>query len=134
MTGSLNQYGEVLPIGGINDKIEGYFKLCEKIGVNGEQGVLIPHLNRQHLMLDDKIIDAVEKGLFTIYTMEHVTQGLELLAELPAGTFESGRTLGYPSDTVLGNAQRMLLAFRRACQMTHHPKTEHRRLPTRTEK
>ena len=134
VTGALNQYGEVLPIGGINDKIEGYFKLCEKIGLNGEQGVLIPHLNRQHLMLDDKIIDAVEKGLFAIYTMEHVTQGLELLAGLPAGALEPSRTLGYPPDTVLGSAQRTLLTFRRACQMTHHPKTEHRRLPTRTEK
>jgi len=134
VTGALNQYGEVLPVGGITDKIEGYFKLCEKVGLNGEQGVLIPHLNRQHLMLDYRIIEAVEKGLFAIYTMEHVTQGLELLTSLPAGTIEQGRATGYPLDTILGYAQRTLLAFRRACQMTQHPKTEHRRLPSRTEK
>jgi predicted ATP-dependent protease len=134
VTGALNQYGEVLPVGGINDKIEGYFKLCEKIGLNGEQGVLIPHLNRQHLMLDHKIIEAVEKGLFAIYTMEHVTQGLELLTGFPAGITEQSRTAGYASDTVLGHAQRTLLISRRACQMTQHPKTEHRRLPSRTEK
>lgn len=134
VTGALNQYGEVLPVGGINDKIEGYFKLCEKIGLNGEQGVLIPHLNRQHLMLDHKIMEAVEKKLFSIYTMEHVTQGLELLTGFPAGITEQSRTMGYSPETVLGHAQRSLLISRRACQMTQHPKTEHRRLPSRTDK
>ncbi len=134
VTGALNQYGEVLPVGGINDKIEGYFKLCEKIGLNGEQGVLIPHLNRQHLMLDYEVMKAVEKGLFAIHTMEHVTQGLELLTGFPAGMSEQSRSMGYSSDTVLGFAQRSLLVFRRACQMSHHPKTEHRRLPSRTDK
>lgn len=134
VTGAVNQYGEVLPVGGINDKIEGYFNLCEKIGLNGEQGVLIPYHNRRHLMLDYRVIDAVANGLFAIYTMEHVTQGLELLTGLPAGATESGRVAGYPPDTVLGGAQRTLLIFRRACQMTQHPKTEHRRLPSRTEK
>ncbi len=134
VTGALNQHGEVLPIGGINDKIEGYFRLCEKIGLTGEQGVLIPYANRQHLMLDRKVIAAVEKGLFAIYTMQHVIEGLELLTGLPAGTLESGRAAGYPSETILGDAQRMLMAFRRACQLSHHPRTEHRRLPSRSDK
>ncbi|QOJ23043.1 MAG: AAA family ATPase [Gammaproteobacteria bacterium] len=134
VTGALNQYGEVLPVGGINDKIEGYFKLCEKTGLTGEQGVLIPSLNRQHLMLDHNIIAAVEKGLFAIYTMEHVTEGLELLTDLPSGATEPERMSGYSSDTVLGHAQKTLLIFRRACQLTQHPKTEHRRLPSRSEK
>ncbi len=134
VTGALNQYGDVLPIGGINDKIEGYFKLCEKIGLNGKQGVLIPHANRQHLMLSYVVIEAVEKGLFAIHTMEHVLQGLELLTGVPVGMLDAGRITGYPSDTVLGSAQRTLLVFRRACQMTQHPKTEHRRLPSRSEK
>ncbi len=134
VTGALNQYGEVLPVGGINDKIEGYFKLCEKMGLNGEQGVLIPHHNRQHLVLDHKIIEAVEKGLFAIHTMEHVTQGLELLTGCPAGLTEQSRSMGYAPDTVLGYAQRALLVFRRACQLTQHPKTEHKRLPSRAEK
>mgnify|MGYP006363150651 CR=1 FL=1 len=78
--------------------------------------------------------DAVEKGLFAIYTMEHALQGLELLTDMPAGTLDTGRVIGYPSDTVLGSAQRALLVFRRACQMMQHPKTEHRRLPSRSEK
>jgi predicted ATP-dependent protease len=111
VTGALNQYGEVLPVGGINDKIEGYFKLCEKMGLNGEQGVLIPHHNRQHLMLDSKIIEAVEQGLFAIYTMEHVIQGLELLTGFPAGITEQSRATGYSSDTVLGHAQRTIAGF-----------------------
>lgn len=134
VTGALNQFGDVLPIGGINDKIEGYFKLCEKIGLTGDQGVLIPHANRRHLMLGYPIIEAVEKGLFAIYTMEHVLQGLELLTNMPAGILDTGRMMGYPSDTVLGNVQRTLLGFRRACQTMQHPKTEHRRLPSRSEK
>lgn len=134
VTGALNQYGEVLPVGGINDKIEGYFRLCEKMGLTGEHGVLIPYQNRQHLMLDRTVIAAVEQGLFAIHTMEHVTQGLELLTGLPVGDNESGRVSGYSSGTVLGDAQKTLLAFRRACQMTQHPRTEHRRLPSRTEK
>jgi len=124
----------VLPIGGINDKIEGYFRLCEKIGLTGDQGVLIPHANRRHLMLGNHIIEAVEKGLFAIYTMEHVLQGLELLTGTSVGILDTGRMMGYPSDTVLGNIQRTLLVFRRACQMMQHPKTEHRRLPSRSEK
>ena len=109
VTGALNQFGDVLPIGGINDKIEGYFKLCKKIGLTGDQGVLIPHANRRHLMLGYPIIEAVEKGLFAIYTMEHVLQGLELLTNMPAGILDTGRMMGYPSDTVLGNVQRTLL-------------------------
>lgn len=134
VTGAVNQYGEVLPVGGINDKIEGYFKLCEKMGLTGEQGVLIPYQNRQHLMLDHEVIAAVEKGLFAIYTMEHVTEGLELLTGLPSGIVEPERMTGYSSDTALGHAQKTLLMFRRACQLTQHPKTEHRRLPSRAEK
>lgn len=134
VTGALNQYGEVLPVGGINDKIEGFFKLCEKRGLTGDQGVLIPYQNRQHLMLDYAVIEAVKQGQFAIYTMEHVTQGLELLAGLPAGSGESAHLHGYSSDTVMGHAQKTLLAFRRACQLTQHPKTEHRRLPSRLDK
>lgn len=134
VTGAVNQFGDVLPIGGVNDKIEGYFKLCEKKGLTGDQGVLIPYANRQHLMLDANVVTAVENGLFTIYTMQHVMQGLELLTGMPAGIFEAGRASGYSSDTVLGCAQRMLQAFRRACHLAQHPKTEHKRMPSRLDK
>lgn len=135
VTGAMNQYGEVLPIGAINDKIEGYFRLCVKAGLTGEQGVLIPQANRQHLVLHPDVVAAVKADVFTIHTMEHVMQGLELLSELPSGMSESGRVAGYPLDTMLGHVQRSLVAFRRACQMTQHGhKAEYRRFPSRTEK
>lgn len=134
VTGAVNQYGEVLSVGGINDKIEGYFNLCEKIGLDGGQGVLIPYPNRRHLMLDERIIRAVDSGLFSIYVMEHVMQGLELLTGLPAGVIDEGKTNQYPVDTILGHAQKALLAFRRACQLSQQLKSEHRRLPSRPEK
>ncbi|MCH9638772.1 MAG: AAA family ATPase [Betaproteobacteria bacterium] len=134
VTGALNQHGEVLPVGGINDKIEGYFSLCEKAGLDGSQGVLIPERNQRHLMLDYKIVEAVEKGLFSIYTMKHVMQGLTLLSGLPAGTIEENKTISYPSSSVLGHAQKILRIFRRACQMAQQQQSETRRLPSRTEK
>jgi len=134
VTGALNQYGEVLPVGGINDKIEGYFRLCDKMGLTGEQGVLIPHQNQPHLMLDHSVIKAVEQGLFAIYTMKHVTQGMTLLTGLPIGINTESTVNGYSSDTVLGYAQKTLLTFRRACQLLQHPRNEHRRLPIRPSK
>src|SRR5574340_1177764 len=76
VTGAVNQHGEVLPVGGINEKIEGYFRICERAGLDGSQGVLIPHRNRRHLMLERNVVDAVERGLFHIYTAEHVSAGM----------------------------------------------------------
>ncbi len=135
ITGAMNQFGEVLPVGAINDKIEGYFKLCVKAGLTGEQGVLIPQANRQHLVLHRDVVSAVKANRFAIYTMEHVMQGLELLSELPSGMSESGHHSGYSPDTVLGHVQKALIGFRRACQMTQHQhKVEHRRFPSRADK
>ncbi|TAN84301.1 MAG: ATP-binding protein [Gallionella sp.] len=120
VTGAVNQHGEILPVGGINEKIEGYFRVCEMAGLDGSQGVLIPRRNRRHLMLEHKVIEAVAKGLFHIYTAEHTSEGIELLTGLPAGIADvSGN---YPHGSVLGHAQRTLLAYRRACQASEHPK------------
>jgi predicted ATP-dependent protease len=103
-----------LPVGGVNEKIEGYFRTCETAGLDGHQGVLIPHRNRRHLMLANKVIEAVSQGLFHIYTAQHVTEGLELLTGLTVGTADN---LGlYPTDSVLGRAQTTLQAYRIACQ------------------
>ena len=68
VTGAVNQHGEVLSVGGVNEKIEGYFRICEKAGLNGAQGVLIAQRNRRHLMLERALVDAVAQGLFHIYT------------------------------------------------------------------
>lgn len=119
ITGALNQYGEVLPVGGINDKIEGFFSICEKTGLNGEQGVLIPYRNKRHLMLNHDVIKAVEQGLFHIYTMQHVTEGLELLTGIPSGITDKRKVKKYPAKSVLGHAEKTLIDFRFACQAFH---------------
>ncbi len=126
VTGAVNQYGEVLPVGGVNEKIEGYFRVCEKAGLNGNQGVLIPRRNRRHLMLGRKVIEAVAKGLFHIYTAEHANEGLELLTGLPAGIANAAGN--YPSGSVLGHAQKTLQTYRRACQASWRQKNERKRL------
>jgi len=122
VTGSLNQYGEVLPVGGINEKIEGYFQVCATAGLDGSHGVLIPHRNRRHLMLGRKVIEAVDQGLFHIYTAEHASEGIELLTGLPAGVADE--TGNYPHGSVLGHAQKTLLAYRQACREAAISKSE----------
>jgi len=85
MTGSVNQHGESQPIGGVNEKIEGFFDICKARGLTGEQGVIIPVSNVQHLMLRHDVVDAVQAGLFHIYPMRTVDEALELLTGIPAG-------------------------------------------------
>ncbi|BBI99752.1 ATP-dependent protease [Ferrigenium kumadai] len=125
VTGAVNQHGEVLPVGAINEKIEGYFRICETAGLDGSHGVLIPQRNRRHLMLERKVVEAVEQGLFHIYTAEHATEGIELLTGLAAGLANDAGT--YPRGSVLGHAQKTLQAYRRACQASEHTKTVHKR-------
>jgi predicted ATP-dependent protease len=85
VTGSVNQAGEVQPIGGVNEKIEGYFDICRLRGLTGDQGVLIPAANVQLLMLRQDVIAAVAAGTFEIYPVRHVDEAMELLTGLPAG-------------------------------------------------
>jgi predicted ATP-dependent protease len=126
VTGAVNQHGEVLPVGGINEKIEGYFRVCETAGLDGTQGVLIPSRNRRHLMLEHRVIAAVEQGLFHIHSVEHVSSGMELLMGLPAGVADGEGD--YPHGSVLGRAQKTLQAYRRACQASEHPKAGRKHL------
>jgi predicted ATP-dependent protease len=117
VTGALNQHGEVLPVGGINEKIEGWFRVCDSAGLDGHQGVLIPERNRRHLMLDRAVVEAVEQGRFHIYTAAHVGEGLALLSGRPSGLpAVFSEPAEYPDDSVLGLAQQTLQAYRRACQ------------------
>ncbi|MDA8127210.1 MAG: AAA family ATPase [Betaproteobacteria bacterium] len=126
VTGAVNQHGEVLPVGGINEKIEGWFGVCEAAGLDGSQGVLIPACNRRHLMLAPRVVEAVAAGRFQIHTAESVSAGLELLTGVPAG--EPNATGHFPPGSVLGRAQETLLAFRRACQSQAHERTPRRYL------
>jgi len=120
VTGAVNQHGEMLPVGGINEKIEGYFRVCETAGLDGSQGVVIPHRNRRHLMLERKVIEAVARGLFHIYAAEHVSDGMELLTGIPFGVVDGAGD--YSPDSVLGHAQKTLQTYRRACQVAGHQK------------
>ncbi len=87
MTGSVNQHGEAQPIGGVNEKIEGFFDVCclQGRGLTGKQGVIIPASNVQHLMLRQDIVEAVEAGQFHVYPVRTVDQAMELLTGIPAG-------------------------------------------------
>lgn len=85
ITGSINQFGEVQAVGGVNEKIEGFFRLCQARGLTGEQGVIIPQSNIINLLLADEVIDAVRAGQFQIYAVDHVDQALALLSGEEAG-------------------------------------------------
>ncbi|MBI4297958.1 MAG: ATP-dependent protease, partial [Chloroflexi bacterium] len=98
VTGSVNQKGEVQPIGGVNEKIEGFFDLCKLKGLTGTQGVLIPTTNLRNLMLREDVVEAVKQGLFHIYSVEAIDQGIELLTGVRAGERKRGGT--YPERTV----------------------------------
>ncbi len=106
VTGSVNQHGEIQPIGGVNHKIEGFFKVCSRRGLTGTQGVLIPASNIDHLQLDPDVVEAVSGGLFNIYPVSTIDEGVELLTGVPAG--EPGIDGVYPPGTVNGEADRRL--------------------------
>lgn len=82
VTGSVSQKGEIQPIGGVNEKVEGFFEICSMKGLTGKQGVIIPKLNIQNLILKKEVIEACEKGLFHIYAISTVDEGLEILTGL----------------------------------------------------
>ncbi|MGP3791922.1 Lon protease family protein [Pseudomonas sp. B392_1p] len=86
ITGSINQFGEVQAVGGVNEKIEGFFRLCEARGLTGEQGAIIPYANVSTLMLDERVLQAVRANQFHVYAVRHVDDALSLLVGEPAGT------------------------------------------------
>jgi len=98
VTGSVNQKGEVQPIGGVNEKIEGFYHTCKIKGLTGTQGVIIPRSNIKHLMLKDEIIEAVKKGQFHIWAVGTIDEGIEILTGVPAG--ERDKKGNYPEGTV----------------------------------
>ncbi|SHJ62321.1 Lon protease family protein [Paramaledivibacter caminithermalis] len=98
VTGSVNQRGEIQPIGGVNEKIEGFFKVCKLKGLTGKQGVMIPHQNVKNLMLSNEVIEAVKEGKFHIYAVKTIDEGIEILTGIPAGQKdEKGE---YPRGTI----------------------------------
>jgi lon-related putative ATP-dependent protease len=111
ITGSMNQFGEAQPIGGVNEKIEGFFDVCVIKGKSDTQGVIIPRSNMHNLMLRADILKAVEKGEFNIWAIDHVTEAIEIFTGKAAGVAtEDG---SYPVDTIFGRAQAKLNALRK---------------------
>jgi len=109
VTGSVNQWGEIQAIGGVNEKIEGFFHLCELRGLTGEQGVIIPESNVEHLMIMPDTQAAVKAGKFHIWSVKTIAEGIELLTGVPAGTMN--RHGNFPAGTVFGAAQGKLKKF-----------------------
>jgi lon-related putative ATP-dependent protease len=109
VTGSVNQKGQIQAIGGVNQKIEGFFDVCKSKGLTGKQGVLIPRTNLKNLMLKKEVIDAVRKGKFHIYQVSTIEEGIEILTGVPAGTPDKE---GYfPEGTVYGKVQEKLKKY-----------------------
>jgi lon-related putative ATP-dependent protease len=108
VTGSVNQKGEVQAIGGVNEKIEGFFEVCKLKGFTGQQGVMIPDSNVQNLMLKEEVVEAVKAGKFSVYSVKTIDEGIEVLTGAKAGqkgadgTFEEG-TVNYLVDKQLGD-------------------------------
>ncbi|MGC9348294.1 MAG: Lon-insertion domain-containing protein, partial [Anaerolineae bacterium] len=115
VTGAVDQYGRVMAIGGVNDKIEGFFAVCRARGLTGTQGVLIPEANTADLMLDEAVIEAVRAGRFHIYPVSSVDEGLALLSGEPVGRRRGDGT--FPPDSVHGRVATRLSSF------AHHDNT-----------
>ena len=98
VTGSVNQKGQIQPIGGVNEKIEGFFQICKMRGLNGQHGVMIPVQNIDNLQLSDEIIEAVKNKLFHIYAISTIEEGIEILTGVPAG--KKDKNGHFPSGTI----------------------------------
>ncbi len=109
ITGSINQHGEVQSIGGVNEKIEGFYRLCKDEGLTGKQGVIIPKTNVSNLMLEQEVIDAVALDDFHIYAVEKIDQALEILMGMPAG--QKNRQNRFPRKSIHGLALDKLEVF-----------------------
>jgi len=114
ITGSVNQLGEIQAIGGVNEKIEGFFMACKNKELTGSQGVIIPHANSRNLMLKEGVIQAVKDGLFSIWPIRTLDEALSLLTGMESG--ELGADNVYPEGTFNQAVDTRLAQFRKAIQ------------------
>jgi len=122
ITGSVSQQGEVQAIGGVNEKIEGFFDLCATRGLSGEQGVIIPASNIRHLMLKKEVVAAMEQGLFSVMAVESVDEAVELLTGMAAGVRDGKGS--YPADSINGRVELTLHTFAKNLQEFSREKKE----------
>lgn len=111
VTGSVNQKGEIQPIGGVNEKIEGFFHTCKVRGLKGNEGVIIPHQNVVNLMLNEEVVRAVEEGMFHIYPVRTIEEGIEILTDIPAGVKDKNGV--YPEGTIFFKVQKKIEKYAR---------------------
>jgi predicted ATP-dependent protease len=111
VTGSVDQHGRIQPVGGVNEKVEGFFDLCAAQGLSGTQGVVLPAANARHLVLAPRVVEAARAGRFHVSTMETVDEGLEALTGLPAG--ERGPDGTFPAGTLNRRIEDRLVALAR---------------------
>ncbi|MGE5675878.1 MAG: AAA family ATPase [Mycobacterium leprae] len=111
VTGSVNQRGEIQPIGGVNEKIEGFFRVCQLLGLTGEQGVMIPRRNLPNLALADEVVDAVRAGQFHIWGVSTIEEGIEILTGIPAGSRQPDGS--YTPGSVFDRVDRRIAEFAR---------------------
>lgn len=104
VTGSVNQWGEIQPIGGVNEKIEGFYHICKEKGLTGNQGVIIPKQNVQNLMLENDVIESVRKGEFHIWAIGHIAEGIEILTGVSAGNVRDVNG-EYPPNTIFAKVE-----------------------------
>ena len=106
VTGSVDQFGGVQPIGGVNEKIEGFFNYCNSKGLSGTQGVMIPERNVRHLMLNDEVMGAVQAGNFTIWAISTIDEGIEIMTGISAGEADSDGN--FPAGSIHGRTKACL--------------------------
>ena len=109
VTGSVNQKGIIQPIGGVNEKIEGFYKVCKLKGFKGGEGVIIPSKNIENLMLNEEVVKAVKEGTFTIYAVDKIDEGMEILTGIKAG--EQDENGEYEENTINGHVQDKLMYY-----------------------
>jgi predicted ATP-dependent protease len=123
VTGSVNQWGDIQAIGGVNEKIEGFYDVCAQRGLTGTQGVIMPQANARHLMLRPDVVEAMRQGHFHIYPIAHIDQGLELLTGVAAGSIDTPETLHALVNARLAQLAQSMVAFGEAGRNGSHATT-----------
>jgi predicted ATP-dependent protease len=124
VTGSVNQKGEIQPIGGVNEKIEGFFQTCKARGFKGNEGVMIPWQNVVNLMLKDEVVEAVREEKFHIYPVKTIDEGIEILTDMAAGIKDEADR--YAENTIYYNVQKKIEKFARIAEEFEETEQEHK--------
>ncbi len=117
VTGSVNQWGEIQPIGGVNEKIEGFYHICKEKGLTGKQGVMIPKQNVRNLMLEEEVVEAVQQGTFHIWEVGHIAEGIEILTGISAGNIRDVNGQ-YPAETIFAKVEARFIKMHEAVKET----------------